>query len=267
MDGVCGQVPDRFVAGPVGIPCRRAARDAVISMSLMDTFRAKHGWATPAAGVALVAGLSVLAVSLLGVAGRDAARTPATSNSPAASPAHSDRFVKSFLLGCDGDHSLDGATITEEATGGHANYTVNLRLASGVEQSVVVVGPPGGLQIEMHDMTGDHVPNDVILRPVLFSLLPTVLVNDGHDHFAVVVSGADPDNFSSSEDLGSRRRNGQTFVFLRSSGFRTIHLSESKRMLVPRLRQCIFSPFAQSVASGAHCTSATDRAPPSAASI
>ena len=32
-------------------------------------------------------------------------------------------------------------------------------------------------------MTGDKVPNDVVLRPALLRWLPTVLVNDGHEHF------------------------------------------------------------------------------------
>ena len=266
MDGVCGQVPDRRVAGPAGIPCRRTAKDAIISMNLMETFRAKRGWAIRAAGVVLVAGLSVLVLNLPGAARRDAGREPATSNSPAASPAHSGRFVKSFLLDFDGDHSLDLATVTEQVSDGRVNYDVRLQLASGVEQSFTVAGPPGGLQIEMQDMTGDHVPNDVILRPTLFSWLPTVLVNDGHDHFAVVVSGADTGNVSSPEDLGSRRQDTQTFVFLSSSGFRTTYLSHSKRMLIPQLQRCLFSPFAQSFVWGVEHASRSDRAPPFVAS-
>jgi hypothetical protein len=170
--------------------------------------------------------------------------------------------VKSYVLDFAGDHSLNAATVTERAMAGRAHYTVQLRLASGAEQSVVVAAPPGGLQIEMHDMTGDHVQNDVVLWPALLSWPPTVLVNDGHDHFAVVVSGADPGNFSSSENLGSLPRNGQTFAFLRSSGFKAIHVPNSKRMVGPESQQGPFSPFSQSFARGTEHASSSGRAPP-----
>jgi len=273
VDLVCGRVPDRRVAGPAGVPCSRTAttEDPIISMNLMETFRAKRCWILQAAGVFLLAGLTALALNLPGSARWDAGRASARLSSsfriPAASPVPSESLEKSYLLDFAGDHSLNGATVTEQISDGHVNYTVQLRLASGAEQSVTVPGPPGGLQIEMHDMTGDHVPNDVVLRPALFSWLPTVLVNDGHDHFAVLVSGADPGNFTSPADLGSRRGSAQTFAFLRSSGFKAIQLPASKRMIVPQLRQCSPVRFTQSFAWGIEHASRLDRAPPFAASI
>jgi len=100
--------------------------------------------------------------------------------------------IKNYFLDFDGDHSLDVATVTEQPSAGYTKYTVELHLASGAEQSVIVRAPPGGLQVEMHDMTGDRVQNDVVLRPALLRWLPTVLVNDGHEHFEVAVSGTDP---------------------------------------------------------------------------
>jgi hypothetical protein len=99
-------------------------------------------------------------------------------------------------LDFDGDHSLDAATVIEQPSVGYAKYTVQLHLASGAEQSFVVMAPPGGLQVEMRDMTGDNIPNDVVLRPALLRWLPTVLVNDGHQHFEVAWSGPDPGSFS-----------------------------------------------------------------------
>jgi hypothetical protein len=170
--------------------------------------------------------------------------------------------VKNYFLDFAGDHSLSAATVTEQATAQYVRYTVQLRLASGAEQSVIVAAPPGGLQIEMRDMTGDHVPNDVILRPALLRWPATVLVNDGHDHFAVVVSGVDPGSFSSREDLGSRPRDTQTFAFLRSSGFKAIQLPHSKRLLVPRLQQGHFSLTTQAFAKDLRRASSPGRAPP-----
>src|SRR5579863_9420324 len=62
--------------------------------------------------------------------------------------------VRNYFMDLAGDHSLDVATVIEQSSPGYTKYTVQLHLASGVEQSVVVAAPPGGLQIEMHDMTG-----------------------------------------------------------------------------------------------------------------
>ena len=162
----------------------------------------------------------------------------------------------------DGDHSLDVATVIEQPSTGFTKYIVQLHLASGAEQSVVVSAPPGGLQVEMLDMTGDKIQNDVVLRPALLRWLPTVLVNDGHEHFEVAVSGTDPSSFSSSEDLGSRRRDSQTFALLMSSGFKTVHLPNRRRMFDPQLQECLFSSFTQTVSDRLGHASSSGRAPP-----
>jgi hypothetical protein len=170
--------------------------------------------------------------------------------------------VTNYFLDFAGDHSLDVATVVEQSSAGYTRYTVHLHLASGVEQSVVVAAPPGGLQVEMHDMTGDKVQNDVVLRPALVRWLPTVLVNDGHEHFEIAVSGTGPSSFSSSEDLGSRRRESQTFALLTSSGFKTVHLANSRRPFDPQLRECLFSSFTQTVTNRLGHSSTPGRAPP-----
>jgi hypothetical protein len=240
-------------------------------MKLTETFRAKRGWVLRVAGGVLIAGLSILALGLLRRGEPDAVLAHAASRScfriPAAGPVSNERFETRYFLDFDGDHSLDVAIVTEEVSNGQVNYTVQLRLASGGDQSFTVAGPPGGLKIEMQDMTGDHIPNDVLLRPALFSSLPTVLVNDGHNHFAVLVSGADPGSFTSPANLGSRQENGQTSAFLRSSGFKAIHLPASKRTLVPQVQQSLLAPVRQSFAWGIDHVSRLDRAPPSATSI
>jgi hypothetical protein len=134
------------------------------------------------------------------------ARTNLSSSDRIAISATKNHFeIRNYFLDFDGDHSLDAATVIEQPSAGYTKDTVQLHLASGVEQSVVVSAPPGGLQVEMHDMTGDKIANDVVLRPALLRWLPTVLVNDGHEHFEVAVLGPDPTSFSSKEDLGSRR--------------------------------------------------------------
>ena len=162
----------------------------------------------------------------------------------------------------DGDHSLDVATVIEQPSAGYTKYTVELHLASGAEQSVIVRAPPGGLQVEMHDMTGDRVQNDVVLRPALLRWLPTVLVNDGHEHFEVAVSGTDPNYFSSNADLGSRRHDPQTFALLTSSGFKAVHFPNSWRLFDPQLQECLFSSFTQTATNRLGHASSPGRAPP-----
>ena len=175
--------------------------------------------------------------------------------------------VKNYFMDFDGDHSLDVATVIEQPSAGYTKYTVELHLASGAEQSVVVRAPPGGLQVEMHDMTGDRVQNDVVLRPALLRWLPTVLVNDGHEHFEVAVSGPDPSSFSSNEDLGSRRRDSQTFALLMSSGFKAVRLPNGRRLFDPQLQECLFSSSTQTVTNRLGHASSPGRAPPFATVI
>jgi hypothetical protein len=175
--------------------------------------------------------------------------------------------VRNYFLDLDGDHSLDVATIIEQVSSGYAKYTVRLHLASGAEQSVEVTAPPGGLQVEMADMTGDKIPNDVVLRPALARWLPTVLVNDGHEHFEVVVSGTDPKALLSNEDLGSRKQESQSFVALISSGFKTVHLTNRGRIFDPQIQQRRCSSLSQALPDRMDRASRSGRAPPLSTSI
>jgi hypothetical protein len=114
----------------------------------------------------------------------------------------------------------------------------------------------------MQDMTGDKIPNDLVLRPALARWLPTVLINDGHEHFRVAISSADPSSFSSSEDLGSRKPDAQTFAWMLSSGFKALRLSNRRRPFEPPHQEKFLSPCTQSIAIYlVHATSA-GRAPP-----
>jgi hypothetical protein len=194
----------------------------------------------------------------LGISATGAPAIPVSNN-------HSQ--VRNYFMDFAGDHSLDVATVIEQPSAGYTKYTIELRLASGAEQSVVVSAPPGGLQIEMHDMTGDKIANDVVLRPALLRWLPTVLVNDGHEHFEVAVSGTDPSSFSSSEDLGSRRRDSQTFALLMSSGFKAVHHPDSRRLFAPQVQECLLPSFTQTVTDRLGHASSPGRAPPLVAAI
>jgi hypothetical protein len=162
----------------------------------------------------------------------------------------------------DGDHSLDLATVVEQATGGYAHYTVQLHLASGVEQSIIVTAPPGGLQLEMHDMTGDKVPNDLILRPALLRWLPTVLVNDGHDHYAVAISGTNADSVSCGQELDSKGSDGRGTVGLISSGFKSGRLANDEGLFLSQVQEGLFSPTDQTIVKSLGYSPSSGRAPP-----
>jgi hypothetical protein len=193
---------------------------------------------------------------------RDARASLSANSAHAISVSSNHSEVRNYFLDFDGDHSLDTATVIEQVSAGYTKYTVQLHLASGAEQSVEVSAPPGGLQVEMHDMTGDKIPNDVVLRPALVRWLPTILVNDGHEHFEIAVASTDPSSFSSSEDLGSRRRDSQTFALLMSSGFEAVHLPNSRRLFNPQARECLLSSFTQTITDCLSHASSSGRAPP-----
>jgi hypothetical protein len=237
-------------------------------MKLTAKFGFKLSWNVAwAAGLFLMVALCVALLDRAAPASRgshhtDARASLSATGGTAISESIKPSEVKNYFMDFDGDHSLDVATVIEQPSTGYTKYTVQLYLASGAEQSVVVSAPPGGLQVEMHDMTGDKVPNDIVLRPALVRWLPTVLVNDGHEHFEVAVAAPDPSSFSSGEQLDSRRREPQTFALLMSSGFKAVHLPNSRRQFDPQLQECLFSSFTQTVADRFRHASSPGRAPP-----
>jgi hypothetical protein len=268
LDDVRGELSGGRAAAAVRNQRRAVSRRSANSMKVT----AKSGFICRlgAAWAAVLILMPVLCVALLehapalrcGSRDKDARVnvSPAEGTAISESTKHSE--VKNYFMDFDGDHSLDVATVIEQPSAGYTKYTVQLYLASGVEQSIVVSAPPGGLQVEMHDMTGDKVPNDIVLRPALVRWLPTVLVNDGHEHFEVAVTGPDPSSFSSGEELGSRTRESQTFALLMSSGFKAVHLPNSRRQFDPQLQECLFSSITQTVTDRLGHASSPGRAPP-----
>jgi hypothetical protein len=187
---------------------------------------------------------------------------PASSAAATESQVSGDRReVMRFAMDFDGDHSLDLATVIEQEIGAYSRYTVHLHLASGVEQSIAVTAPPGGLRLEMKDMTGDKVRNDLILRPALMRWLPTVLVNDGHDHFAIVISNRLSDSLSCGQDLESGGNNARAGAALMSSGFKARGFTSSREFL-PQLREIAIVSSAETIVPRWDLTINSGRAPP-----
>jgi hypothetical protein len=125
-----------------------------------------------------------------------------------------------------------------------------------------VTGPQGGLQLEMHDMTGDKIPNDLIIRPALLRWLPTIVVKDGKDHYAVAVSGTDPGSMSSGEELASRGSNDQGIFALICSGFKVCGLAKDGGLFPPQIHEDFSSPSIQTIAQDLGYSSSSGRAPP-----
>ena len=227
-----------------------------------------RGWLLLAAGVIAILVFSAAAQHRVPAKNRGSSHVGRTAGVYAvrgpATPASTNYFqVRSYSMDLAGDHSLEVATVTEQASAGITKYTIQLHLASGAEQSIAVSAPPGGLQLEMHDMTGDKVPNDLVLRPAWLQNLPTVLLNDGHDHFAVAISGPEPGSMSPGKELAPRERDDQGAAALLSSGFKTGSLINDGGLFLPQAREEILSPATQAISPSLGHSSSSGRAPPS----
>jgi hypothetical protein len=167
-------------------------------------------------------------------------------------------------LGLEGSGGLGAAALVKQNLGPSTSYTIHVRLAGGGEQFIPVTAPPGGLQLELRDMTGDNIPNDLVLRPALIHWPLIVLLNDGHDHFTVAISATLP----SSVDSGSRASRGRQIpetVALTSSSSKAGPQGGSRQFLAPNAQQNVLSPFTQSVTSWTGHASVLGRAPPTIA--
>jgi hypothetical protein len=161
-----------------------------------------------------------------------------------------------------GEQGLDAATILEQQLTHTTRYTLRLHLASGAEQQIAVMAPPGGLQLQMLDMTGDHVPNDLILIPAFVRWPLTVLLNDGHDHFTVAISGNFPGYLGTGEDRASSSRHTQSTVALLSSGFKSSGLANGGAFFSPQLDRRAIPCVSRTIAERLGYLSSSGRAPP-----
>jgi hypothetical protein len=169
------------------------------------------------------------------------------------------RMVARYATRFEGDHSLDAATVTEMISAPYTLYTVRLQFASGAEQSIVVTAPPGGLQPEMRDMSGDSVANDLVLTSKLLGLPPIVLLNEGHDHLTVAIS---PGAFASGEDRAVGSHQVHRGLALLSAKFKAGELSNCDGLQYPQAQENLFSLITQIFVKSADQTPSSGRAPP-----
>jgi hypothetical protein len=273
LDAVRGELPDERAAALIGNQRHMVSERTTILMKLAAKFDLKLVKILWTVAVALAIALSAGARQRSEDVGRRPTQahaneivarpvsTPAAPESPAMGKQGE---ITSYVMDFDGDHSLDLATVVEQAIGEYSRYTVQLHLASGAEQSIAVTAPPGGLRLEMRDMTGDNVANDLVLRPALLQWLPTVLVNDGHDHFAVVISNHPPDSLSSGQEFESGGSDARGPAALMPSGFKAGGLTRG-RELFPQLRALLLSPTTQAVFPRWEHPTSSGRAPPAPA--
>ncbi len=140
--------------------------------------------------------------------------------------------VTQYATRSSGDHSVETTTVTEQIFASHTLYAVHLRFVSGAEQSIVVAAPPGGLRPEMRDMSGDNIPNDVVLSSRLLGLPLVVLLNEGHDQLTVAIS---PGSFSSDKGRASGPSQVHHPSVLPTSGFRAWILANRGGVFLPEL--------------------------------
>jgi hypothetical protein len=167
--------------------------------------------------------------------------------------------VTHFATSFDGDHSLEETIVVEQASAQYSLYTVRLHFASGAEQSFAIAAPPGGLQPELRDMSGDNVPNDVVLTSRLLGLPFIVLLNEGPDHLTVAISTG---SFASDDGRASGPGQVHHTSALPVSGFRPGSLVSGGGTILPELQENLFSTVASLCIKHAEHRAASGRAPP-----
>jgi len=167
--------------------------------------------------------------------------------------------VTRYATELDGDHSLHAATVAEKVFARYALYTVRLQFASGREQCIAVMAPPGGLEPEMRDMSGDSIPNDLVFTSKLLRAPLVVLLNDGHDHLTVAVS---PGSFASGDGKASRPHQAHRASALLTSRFKTRGIAGGGSALLQRFGENFVTSFAQTLSTRVQCAPVPGRAPP-----
>lgn len=164
-------------------------------------------------------------------------------------------------IGFEDKESLNAAAVVNENLSLSTRYTVRVRLSGGNEQVISITAPPGGLQLEVRDMTGDDVRNDLVLRPALIHWPLIVLLNDGHDHFIVAISATLPSSVDSGS-LASRSRQNPETAALTSSSPKAGPQVSSRQILGSTLQRAFLPPLAQRVPNQLAHRSVLGRAPP-----
>jgi hypothetical protein len=153
--------------------------------------------------------------------------------------------------------------VVEQPLSRYSRYMVRLHLAAGDDQVVAINAPPGGLEVEVRDMTGDNVWNDLVVRPALFQWPLSVLLNDGHDHFTVAFAPS-PNSLDSGDEASGGRRHHDLAV-LAPCNSKAGDLASSGKIPLPKLQQNFLSPTTPWVTDRISSTSSSGRAPPAVA--
>jgi hypothetical protein len=169
-------------------------------------------------------------------------------------------------FGLQRDQRLNAAAVVNENLSLSTRYTLHVRLSGGDEQVISITAPPGGLQLEVRDMTGDDVRNDLILRPALIHWPLIVLLNDGHDHFTVAISATLPSSVDSGSRASRTRQIPETAA-LTSSSPKAGPQASSRQILGSTLQRGFLPPVAQRVANQVAHRSVLGRAPPAIATL
>jgi hypothetical protein len=132
-------------------------------------------------------------VFLFSLAGTHSARA---SHFQEASSLAAGRGLPFAIADLDGDRRPDLARI-QAAAGDSAqtNYRIELRLTAAGSESIQVVAPVGGIQIDARDVNGDHAV-DLVLTTAWFSKPVAVFLNNGHGQFSRANPSAFPAAFS-----------------------------------------------------------------------
>ncbi len=163
--------------------------------------------------------------------------------------------------GLDADSALGAETAVSENLAPSTGYTIDVHLADGSEQLIPITAPPGGLELQVRDMTGDNVQNDLVVRPALTHWPLIVLLNDGRNHFTVAIAGTLPSSMDSGSQLSGSRQvpDGAVLVSFASKAGSS---ASGRQFLVPKLQQGFLSSFTQSSTNQTDRISVSGRAPP-----
>src|SRR5579863_1823099 len=124
-------------------------------------------------------------------------KTSASSKTSTDSPAG---LGLPFAIGdLDGDLRPDLANIqTGRSDVSQTDYWIQLQLTAAERQTILVVGPTGGLQIVARDVNGDNAL-DLVLTTAWLKEPVAILLNDGHGVFSRVDPRAFPGAFQEPE--------------------------------------------------------------------
>ena len=115
------------------------------------------------------------------------------------SPAFSPRSPQFAIDDFDGDRKPDLAEVQVERNDSNSTrYSITFHLTSGVDQSIGVTAPFGGLQIVPRDVNGDNAV-DLVVRTAFRHEPVAIFLNDGHGNFSRAEPASFPGAISDSD--------------------------------------------------------------------